>query len=1062
MGAPGRLLVEECNTGCVKVQVLGSVTIDGEPLTAAHERVILAILVAFHGRAVGRDRLMHALWGDELPKSATVSLQSKISRLRRRLPENSLSSLPGGYQLDVPHEGSIDAIAFEQLATQVATAPASRAIELCDAALHLWRGRALRDIADLSIGVREATRLEDLRLEVLERRAEALLRTGRHSEAIASAAAIADHSPFRESAWIVQARALSAAGRSVEGLRVLHDYRELLADVTGLDPSHLIAEVEGELLNGGHEASASIRSSSPNGSGQNSPPGSGAAPVKGAQQKLISRHAEMASLVGLTDWVRGGSAADGARRVRTVVVTGPFGVGKTFLVSHALEGLDHAGVAAFVGECSEQGRAPLLPVRSIISALARRQGLAEWSLSDDDEKQRHRLTAQAVQIVLGGGPLVLVVEDAQWADSATMQLLAMLNASPTPSSAPILVIVTHRLGSEGNEAELASLRRDVGVETLELSAFDEASMSELARATLGGDVQPRLARDLQRVSGGNPLLALTILRELEADDRLVRTSGGIGSEGPVETHAPADIVAGVRRRLTRLPEETRRLLEQAAVLDETPSVDLLALLTDRPVRGTLEDLGAAEQDGIVRIRNGRVRWEHAALRHGVAATVPEGVRQDIHERVIRRLPNIDRPEARRVLARHIADRGVPEGLEDDSLSATLIAAGRQALGRGDAGLANDVLAASIRIVDMPSVEQLRLAGLAAFRDHDPVVGEELLRRAVERARAVGDIEAWGAALIDHSRLVLTLSVSDIDRLALEDWASAADGRFPALHARLLGVQAEAETTSGDAASSRALAIEAIAQARRSMDPLIEAEALFASGLADYGRLQLDDAQTQFEASWQLAEEAADPWTAAWGAVRSCLVALLRSDHEQFWRAYETGRRFVEPTNIWSEGSLLEAAAAHVACREGDLASARVHGESSLQRMRRSNYHYTAELLCPVLIHLAREEQDERQACEVWRDWPGRSVLRQLHGARLGLHDLPALRPFRSPISLRTLPLIAEIAAMVGQGEPVPGADRERLALLLQEALGAGVRSAPGCVAELSALLDQLSQTTKGP
>ena len=65
--------VDECQTGHMHVQVLGPVIVDGEPLTPAHERIILATLVAFHGDVVTRDRLMDALWGDLLPKSATVT-----------------------------------------------------------------------------------------------------------------------------------------------------------------------------------------------------------------------------------------------------------------------------------------------------------------------------------------------------------------------------------------------------------------------------------------------------------------------------------------------------------------------------------------------------------------------------------------------------------------------------------------------------------------------------------------------------------------------------------------------------------------------------------------------------------------------------------------------------------------------------------------------------------------------------------------------------------------------------------------------------------------------------
>lgn len=228
-------------------RILGPVGASGEngevALGGPRHRKLLATLLADPGRAVPSERLIEALWADAPPRGATAMLHVRISELRKLLrgedgPELIRTRRPG-YLLDV-EPGQVDAYRFEQLAVAgrhatVAGDAATAAARLA-AALALWRGPALADLADRLFAQPEIARLESLRAQVLQDRIGAELAAGRHHDVIAELEALVRVHPLHEQHRLHLMLALYRCARQSEALAVYRDIQDRLRDELGVDP----------------------------------------------------------------------------------------------------------------------------------------------------------------------------------------------------------------------------------------------------------------------------------------------------------------------------------------------------------------------------------------------------------------------------------------------------------------------------------------------------------------------------------------------------------------------------------------------------------------------------------------------------------------------------------------------------------------------------------------------------------------------------------------------------------------------------------------------------------
>ena len=245
--------------GDLQFRVLGPIEVSGGgqslPLGGPKQRALLADLILNAGSIVSTARLIGDLWGDDPPPTASHTVETYVSRLRRVLRDGSapgvLLTRPPGYILNV-EPGHVDAFRFEQLVRD-GTAAAGRgddagASALLRAALALWRGQALADVADTPFARSAATRLNDQHLLAVERRIESDLKLGRAQDLVPELEALVAshgyHEPFHRQLML----ALYRSGRQSEALGAFRRARGLLAGELGIEPGPELRRMEQAIL----------------------------------------------------------------------------------------------------------------------------------------------------------------------------------------------------------------------------------------------------------------------------------------------------------------------------------------------------------------------------------------------------------------------------------------------------------------------------------------------------------------------------------------------------------------------------------------------------------------------------------------------------------------------------------------------------------------------------------------------------------------------------------------------------------------------------------------------
>ncbi len=211
------------------------------------QRSLLAVLLLRANEIVAVDRLIADLWGERPPATVAKSIQAYVSRLRRELGPDRLTTRSPGYVLHVAPD-ELDVAVFERLRGEARRADPPRAAEKLRAALALWRGPALADLAYEPFAQTEIARLEELRLATLEERIDADLACGRHADLVGELEALAAAHPLRERLRAQLMLAFYRSGRQAEALHVYRAARRELADELGLEPGEELRRLERAIL----------------------------------------------------------------------------------------------------------------------------------------------------------------------------------------------------------------------------------------------------------------------------------------------------------------------------------------------------------------------------------------------------------------------------------------------------------------------------------------------------------------------------------------------------------------------------------------------------------------------------------------------------------------------------------------------------------------------------------------------------------------------------------------------------------------------------------------------
>ena len=364
------------------------------------------------------------------------------------------------------------------------------------------------------------------------------------------------------------------------------------------------------------------------------------APARG----MYGRDAERRALGEVVRRAAGG-------RLAVVLVEGEAGIGKTRLLGEVLDDASSRGMQVVAGRAEELERtrpfgvvtralgcagSPAEPRRASIAALlaAGADEQRTVTVSSDPGLQFQVVDAFAdlVEELAFEQPLVIGVDDLQWADPSSLLTLGMMGRRLGYSPVALIGCFRPTPGAAELERVTESLVA-AGARRLTLQPLAEDAVASLVAETLGAPPGPRL---LAGVAGaaGNPLFVTELVAAM-AEEGSLRVAGGRAEVA--EMTLPPTLRLTILRRVSFLPEATLQALRAASILGPGFSLTELSVVTGRPAAELTIALMEAVRAGVLEDDGAQLRFRHDLIRDAIYGDLPQSMRRGLHREAGQRL-----------------------------------------------------------------------------------------------------------------------------------------------------------------------------------------------------------------------------------------------------------------------------------------------------------------------------------------------------------------------------------------------------------------------------------------
>ena len=668
-----------------------------------------------------------------------------------------------------------------------------------------------------------------------------------------------------------------------------------------------------------------------------------------------------------------------------VSVVGEAGVGKSTLVRQLVPELRLRAGSLVAGRCFETDvKRPYAPWAEALSAINQLGvgGGQTWkelprlvpelgAASGSAAQHKYVLFDEVVaylRLASGSRPIVVVLDDMQWADTASWDLLEHVVASLERDR--ILICLTVR-AEDAERAVLERMRRlsrDERYSEIPLRRLTEREVAVwLDHVFAHQDLDPAILPLLQRYSEGNPFLTTQILRTL-LDDKLIQFNGGrweLRSRGDIQL--PAAVAGLMERRLEKLQPDTRRILATAAVIGRVFDIDLaiaagagtedelLDAIDEATLHAVLEPVGPAGSS---------YSFTHSLLVNAVAQSVNARRLSRIHERVAQALEE-HAPTRLADIAVHYDKAGNPEKTYSFAMSAgraaTALYAQSEArsffaLAANSKGIDDAKRAAAIfRLAEVSEIEGKPAEADRLCEEILEDLGDRAsasqflpLRRMRERVRALLGRPSAETIAACQSLLVEAIALGEREEEAI-----------------LLGMIAQGYMRLGNHEEAEAAAKQAVDAARLAPEPRTLADALTRFGLTIMGR-RPQEALEYYQQAGELYRKLDDLIGQSRCAMNMGVIYAAADDGAEAERAYMRGlegARSAHAMDLWGV-CCINLGVLYLKRGRTELASERF--EEALQAFSSTQGPYRLVTLLN-LAHLARENGQWDRATELYNE-----------------------------------------------------------------------------------------------
>ena len=447
-------------------------------------------------------------------------------------------------------------------------------------------------------------------------------------------------------------------------------------------------------------------------------------------------------------------------------------------------------------------------------------------------------------------PTILVIDDLQWADQASITLWGRLARSAR--QVPLLLVGMMRPVPQRDD--LLVLRRVASdAAWLALSALSHTAVADLVAALAGG----RPGDDLLRLAGGaagNPLYVTELVTALTRSSKVTITGTGVATL--TASAVPGSLSAAILDRLGFVARPVREVLRVAALLGVDFAVTDLAIILDRSVTDLVRAIDEARSAGVLAESGRGLGFRHPLIREALYDEMPASVRAAWHREAGRALAEAGAPAdrvARQLLPAVVGPGGTPEPMDGWMLD-WLGRAADLLVGQAP-GVAAELLARAVATAPADSARQVWLASRLAnalFRLGDRTAAEQVANRALEHA-AEPDLLVDLHWTLAQCRM---LAGESAESLASLERALAAPGISARHRARLLALAARTHLNSSEVETAARVAAEALTAATEAGDSWAMGSVLLVMALVTSTRGDMTEALPLFDRA--LAVTKSDP------------------------------------------------------------------------------------------------------------------------------------------------------------------------------------------------------------